>query len=237
MIGVKAIVLVSPNNPSGAVYPEALIARFHALACRHGLALVLDETYRDFLPPGLNRAHGLFAEPGWDANLVHLYSFSKATRSPGQRLRMNRRGAELHREAAEILQLGDLPAPFRADGDRRLDRGNARSARGRASRARAACRHLSRRIPKGEGVAPAEPRPPALILPSSLIPKVILHRAVAAVVTEAGVLGARRASISGLGLDGDLARLRDVERDILVGLGESGSRGCSLRGKADVRVG
>ncbi len=83
---VKALVLVSPNNPSGAVYSETLIARFQALARRHGVALVLDETYRDFLPLAANRAHGLFAEPGWDENLVHLYSFSKAYAIPGQRL-------------------------------------------------------------------------------------------------------------------------------------------------------
>ncbi len=83
---VKAIALVTPNNPSGAVYPEALIARFHAMARRHRVALVLDETYRDFLPAHLSRAHGLFGEAGWDADLVHLYSFSKAYAIPGQRL-------------------------------------------------------------------------------------------------------------------------------------------------------
>ncbi len=81
----RAIVLVSPNNPGGVEYPPALIDTFADLAARHGLALILDETYRDFHtsdgPP-----HGLFARPGWDEVLVHLYSFSKAYRLTGHRV-------------------------------------------------------------------------------------------------------------------------------------------------------
>ena len=46
----RAIVLVTPNNPTGAEYPPDTIAAFAALAREHGLALILDETYRDFHP-------------------------------------------------------------------------------------------------------------------------------------------------------------------------------------------
>jgi aspartate/methionine/tyrosine aminotransferase len=81
----RAIVLVTPNNPGGVEYPPALIADFAALAARHGLALIVDETYRDFHtlegPP-----HGLFADPAWDEVLIHLYSFSKAYRLTGHRV-------------------------------------------------------------------------------------------------------------------------------------------------------
>lgn len=81
----KAIVLVTPNNPGGVEYPPALISGFADLAARHGLALIVDETYRDFHtldgPP-----HGLFADPGWDEVLIHLYSFSKAYRMTGHRV-------------------------------------------------------------------------------------------------------------------------------------------------------
>ncbi len=82
--GLCALVLVSPNNPTGAAYPAGVI---HALAeaCRrHGVWLVLDETYRDFLAePG---PHALFSAPDWADHLVHLYSFSKAYCLPGHRL-------------------------------------------------------------------------------------------------------------------------------------------------------
>lgn len=81
----KAIVLVTPNNPGGVEYPPALISGFADLAARHGLALILDETYRDF--HSLDGApHDLFADPGWDEVLIHLYSFSKAYRMTGHRV-------------------------------------------------------------------------------------------------------------------------------------------------------
>jgi aspartate/methionine/tyrosine aminotransferase len=81
----RAIVLVSPNNPGGVEYPAALLGAFRDLARERGLALVLDETYRDF--DGRDGApHDLFAEPGWDRTLIQLYSFSKAYRLTGHRV-------------------------------------------------------------------------------------------------------------------------------------------------------
>jgi len=41
----RAIVLINPNNPTGAVYPRALLERIVALADRHGLLLLCDEIY------------------------------------------------------------------------------------------------------------------------------------------------------------------------------------------------
>jgi aspartate/methionine/tyrosine aminotransferase len=81
----RAIVLVSPNNPSGVTYPPALIRAFFDLARARGLALILDETYRDYLA-GDGAPHDLFADPGWDDTLIHLYSFSKAYRLTGHRV-------------------------------------------------------------------------------------------------------------------------------------------------------
>ena len=80
----RAVVLVTPNNPTGAIYPVELIHEVAALCRREGVFLVLDETYRDFLPGGA--PHGLFADPAWGEVLVHLYSFSKAYCVPGHRV-------------------------------------------------------------------------------------------------------------------------------------------------------
>lgn len=81
----RAIVLVSPNNPGGVEYPADLVHAFHDLARRRGIALIVDETYRDFdARPG--RPHDLFADPDWDAHFIHLYSFSKAYRLTGHRV-------------------------------------------------------------------------------------------------------------------------------------------------------
>ncbi|WP_353186285.1 aminotransferase [Bosea sp. (in: a-proteobacteria)] len=82
----RAIVLVTPNNPTGAVYPPETIAAFAALCARRGLWLVLDETYRDFLPEDAARPHEVFAASGWRDSVIGLYSFSKAYAVPGWRL-------------------------------------------------------------------------------------------------------------------------------------------------------
>ncbi len=81
----RAIVLVSPNNPGGVEYPAATLAAFCELARARGLALIVDETYRDF-DARSGRPHDLFADPDWPDVLIHLYSFSKAYRLTGHRV-------------------------------------------------------------------------------------------------------------------------------------------------------
>ncbi|MBC7676877.1 MAG: aminotransferase [Rhodoferax sp.] len=81
----RAIVLVSPNNPGGAEYPAETLAAFRDLARAHNLALIVDETYRDF-DSRTGAPHNLFTDPDWDDVLIHLYSFSKAYRLTGHRV-------------------------------------------------------------------------------------------------------------------------------------------------------
>lgn len=45
----RAIVLIHPNNPTGAVYPQALLREVAAIAARHGLLLMADEIYDGLL--------------------------------------------------------------------------------------------------------------------------------------------------------------------------------------------
>jgi len=81
----RAIVLVSPNNPCGVEYPASLLRAFYDLAQRHGIALVVDETYRDF-DARTGTPHDLFSDPDWGNTLIQLYSFSKAYRLTGHRV-------------------------------------------------------------------------------------------------------------------------------------------------------
>jgi aspartate/methionine/tyrosine aminotransferase len=81
----RAIVLVSPNNPTGAVYKPETLRAFLALARECGIALVLDETYRDFLPTD-GAPHDLFRDADWSRTLIHLYSFSKVFALTGYRV-------------------------------------------------------------------------------------------------------------------------------------------------------
>ena len=81
----RAIVLISPNNPSGAEYPAETLLAFFELARTNGIALIVDETYKDFdSRPG--PVHTLFSQDGWQDTLIQLYSFSKAYRLTGHRV-------------------------------------------------------------------------------------------------------------------------------------------------------
>jgi aspartate/methionine/tyrosine aminotransferase len=107
----RAICLVSPNNPGGVEYPASTLSAFRDLCRKHGLALIVDETYRDFdsrhsAETG-GRPHDLFLDPDWDDTLIHLYSFSKAYRLTGHRV-----GAMVASEArlAEVEKFLDTVA-------------------------------------------------------------------------------------------------------------------------------
>jgi len=81
----RALVLISPNNPTGAIYPPAYLDAAFELCREAGIALVLDETYRDFLGHA-NVPHALFQRPDWRETLIHLYSFSKVFCLTGYRV-------------------------------------------------------------------------------------------------------------------------------------------------------
>jgi aspartate/methionine/tyrosine aminotransferase len=98
----RAIVLITPNNPTGAIYPPATIAAFGALCRERGLWLVLDETYRDFLPEAAP-AHALFATPDWRDYLIQLYSFSKSYCIPGHRVGAIAAGPAARAELLKVL--------------------------------------------------------------------------------------------------------------------------------------
>lgn len=81
----RAIALVTPNNPAGVEYPADLVLAFYELARARGIALIVDETYRDF-DSRSGAPHPLFQQQGWEDTFIHLYSFSKAYRLTGHRV-------------------------------------------------------------------------------------------------------------------------------------------------------
>jgi aspartate/methionine/tyrosine aminotransferase len=106
----RAIVLITPNNPTGAVYPRETIHAFYELARRRGIALILDETYKDFLPEG-ERPHALFSDPDWRRTLVHLYSFSKVFALTGYRVGAVTAGAPLIAEIEKVMDCVSICPP------------------------------------------------------------------------------------------------------------------------------
>lgn len=98
----KGIVLVTPNNPGGVEYPSDLIGAFFDLAQKHGLKLIVDETYRDFHSQTA-APHDVFTRDGWDQTLVQMYSFSKAYRLTGHRVGAIVTGTSLLSEIEKFL--------------------------------------------------------------------------------------------------------------------------------------
>ena len=108
----RAIVMVTPNNPTGVEYPPALLAGFAALAREAGGYLVVDETYRDFHSQ-TGAPHGLFHNAQWPDHLVQLYSFSKAYRLTGHRVGAVVADAGLLREIEKFLDTVTIcPTPL-----------------------------------------------------------------------------------------------------------------------------
>lgn len=106
----RAIVLVTPGNPSGVTVDPAGIDAFAAVAERHGIALILDETYRSFRDTGAP-AHRLFAGPDWQRTVVSLHSFSKDLAIPGYRVGAVVAAPELNREVCKLLDCVAVCAP------------------------------------------------------------------------------------------------------------------------------
>ena len=90
----RAILLVTPSNPTGAVTPPELLAELYRLAADRGVALVLDETYADFIPCG-GPPHNLFTDPSWGDHLIQIASFGKTYSLTGFRAGMLVAGTQL----------------------------------------------------------------------------------------------------------------------------------------------
>lgn len=73
----RAIVTVSPNNPSGAVYPEPALRAVNDLCREHGLYHIHDEAYEYFVYDGAKH-FSPGSMPGAAAHTISLYSLSKA---------------------------------------------------------------------------------------------------------------------------------------------------------------
>ncbi len=106
----RAIVLVSPGNPTGATIPPSTIEAFFDLAQAHDLALILDETYRNFRGTSAP-SHQLYNRANWDSTLVTVHSFSKDLAIPGYRVGAIVGSEALVAEALKLLDCVTICAP------------------------------------------------------------------------------------------------------------------------------
>ncbi len=151
----RAIVLITPNNPTGIEYRPDFVAGAFDLAQAHGLALIIDETYKDFRtrtgPP-----HALLQRADWDSNLIQLHSFSKSYAMTGYRVGAIVAGEAFNHEVEKVLDnlvicpshIGQLAARYGLEHLESWRRNKADLLRDRVSRLREcfACDDLHYRL-------------------------------------------------------------------------------------------
>ena len=78
----RALVVIDPNNPTGAIYPEAMRRALIDLSEEHGLVILADEVYGDLAYAGPVPAMAALDN---DAAIISYSSLSKAYLAPGWR--------------------------------------------------------------------------------------------------------------------------------------------------------
>lgn len=102
----RAIVIIDPNNPTGATYPTPVRKALLEFADRHGLAILADEVYADL---GYDRPVAPIGSFDHDAPVISFSSLSKAYLAPGWRTGWMSigRSPRLDDVAAAIRKLAD----------------------------------------------------------------------------------------------------------------------------------
>ena len=82
-VNTKGIVVINPNNPTGALYSDELLLQIVELARKHGLVIFADEVYDKVLYDGVK--HTPIASLSDDVLTLTFNSLSKSYRSCGYR--------------------------------------------------------------------------------------------------------------------------------------------------------
>ena len=82
----KAIVLVSPCNPTGSIFSERELMAVGRVARERGVLVLIDDPYSHFLYENADSYFNLASAPGMRNHLAYLFTFSKAHAMSGWRL-------------------------------------------------------------------------------------------------------------------------------------------------------
>jgi aspartate/methionine/tyrosine aminotransferase len=102
----RALVIIDPNNPTGAIYPDSMRRQLIELADAHGLVILADEVYGDL---AYNGSVPPMAALDNEAPIISYSSLSKAYLAPGWRAGWMAVGSSprLDRVLAAIKKLAD----------------------------------------------------------------------------------------------------------------------------------
>ena len=120
----KAILINSPGNPTGAVFPQQLMAAIAGLADRYGLYLISDEVYEDFVFEGI---HVSALDAGSPDRTIIVSGVSKSYAMTGWRVGYLIAAPEIAKLAAALQEpvTSCPPAPSQAAAEAALAGGRA----------------------------------------------------------------------------------------------------------------
>jgi aspartate/methionine/tyrosine aminotransferase len=107
----KAIVLVTPSNPTGKIFSKEELLQVGEIARRHHLLLLLDDPYRYFTYENEQKYFNLASEPALSEHIVYCFTFSKTFAMSGWRLGYMILPAALKREALKVHDATIICAP------------------------------------------------------------------------------------------------------------------------------
>ena len=106
----RAIVLVTPGNPTGEIIDSEIIDKVADLAIEKDIFLIIDETYKAFRASA-DAPHKLYSRENWPENIIGLYSFSKEYSIPGYRVGAIVASTTLLDEIAKLFDCISICAP------------------------------------------------------------------------------------------------------------------------------
>jgi aspartate/methionine/tyrosine aminotransferase len=98
----KAIVLVSPSNPTGKIFEESALRRTAAIARERGVMLLLDDPYSHFTYENRDRYFNPASMPEMQDDIAYLFTFSKTYAMSGWRIGYMIVPEHIKREALKV---------------------------------------------------------------------------------------------------------------------------------------
>ena len=98
----KAIVLVSPSNPTGKIFTERELLRVGEIAAANDLVILLDDPYRHFTYENRGKYFNLASVPALADHVAYLFTFSKTYAMSGWRLGYMIVPARLKRQVLKV---------------------------------------------------------------------------------------------------------------------------------------
>ena len=109
----KAIIVCSPNNPTGDILSIDELKAVERVASKHGLFIVADEVYEKLIYDGREHASMMAVAPELREQIIIINSFSKTYAMTGWRLGYNVANPTLTKAMSTIHQVsGRMPAAF-----------------------------------------------------------------------------------------------------------------------------